>query len=223
MLIKRIKPWWMGKRCCPTLAAFIPTTPPRVQEGVKIFEGKAVVGGIWEVRAVSPSSPTSEAGLSKELKPGRLHGGKFSQEGWWGTTPTPCSPSPAGKGVQRQHRAQVPSKELFPRHSCLPSHRYQVGWIFLLENIFYYNKLWVNTILLTPMWGFRHQQGRAVPPLLRKCRNVPNAEVVWEMRAMTIERVLCFAASDAVQKRHFSLLCASHQHSPKHCIKNYSF
>ena len=223
MLVKRIKPWWMGKRCHPTLTAFIPTTPSRVQEGVKIFEGKAVIGGIWEVKAVSPFFLMSEASLSKELKPDRLHGGRFLHEGWWVMTPTQCSPCPAGKGVHRQHRAQVPSEDVFPPNSCLPSHHYQAGLIFLLENIFCYDKLWVNMILLTPKWEFRLQKGQSIYPLIRKCHNVPNTEIVWEIRVMTIERVLCFAASDAVQKRHFSLLCASHQHSPKHHIKNYSF
>lgn len=58
----------MGKRCCPTLPASIPTTPSRVQEGVESFEGEVVVGGIWEVRAVSLLFPTSESGLPKELE-----------------------------------------------------------------------------------------------------------------------------------------------------------
>lgn len=140
----------MGKRCHPTLTAFIPTTPSRVRDGGKIFEGKAVVGGIQEVRAVPPFFPVPEASVSKALKPGRLHRGRFLHEGWRVMTPTPCSPCLPAKGrAHRQHRAQDPSKDIFPPHSCLPSHHYQAGLIFLLENIFCHDKLWVNVILLT--------------------------------------------------------------------------
>lgn len=71
----------MGKRCRPTLTAFIPTTLSQVQEGVKIFEGKALVG-TWEVRAVSPFFWIAAHSLSKELEPGKLHRGRVLHEGW---------------------------------------------------------------------------------------------------------------------------------------------
>lgn len=200
-----------------------PHDPFPSPRGVKIFEGKAVVGGIGDVRAGSLFFAMSEAGPSKELTPGRLHGGRFSPEGWWVAAPTRRSPNPAGEEVHGQHGAQVPSDDVSPPRSCLPSHHYQVGWIFLLGNIFCYDKLWFTTILLTPKWGCRLQKGWSIQPPIRKCRNVPNTEIAWEIRVMTMERVLGSAASDAALKRHFSLLCASHQHSPKHCIKNYSF
>lgn len=159
MLIKRIKPWWMGKRCHPTLTAFIPTTPFQVQKGVKIFWRKSCRWWFWEVWEKRRDFPMFEASLSKELKPGRLHGGRFSCEGWWAMTPTQCHLCPAGKGVHRQHRAQVPSKDIVLPNSCLPSHHYQAGLIFLPQNIFGNDKLWVNTILLIPKWGFGLQKG----------------------------------------------------------------
>lgn len=178
---------------------------------------KAVGGGIWEARAVSPFSLTSETSPSEELKPGRLHRGRFLPEEWSVMTP------PGHLVPYEQRGAWAAQSPMFPPHSCLPSCHCQVGWIFLLENIFCYDKLWVNTILLISKCGFRLQKGWSIQAVIRKCRNVPNTELAWERRVMTVERVLCFAASDAVQKRHFSLLCASHQHSPKHRIKNYSF
>lgn len=159
MLIKRIKPWWMGKRCCPTLTAFIPTTPSQVPKGVKIFWRKSCCWWFWEVRAVSPFFPMSETSMSKELKPSRLHGVRFLHEGWWVMPPTRCHPCPAGKGVHRQHGAQVPSKDIVLPNSCLPSHHYQAALIFLPQNIFCYDKLWVNTVLLIPKCGFGLQKG----------------------------------------------------------------
>lgn len=101
-------------------------TPSPAQEGVGSFEGEAVVGGIWEVMAASPFSPTSEAGLPKELEkqqaPGRevFAGGMVSNE---------------------QHRAQVPSRDTSPSHSCLPSHLCHAALIFLSENLFRSAKL----------------------------------------------------------------------------------
>lgn len=126
----------MGKRCHPTLTAFFPTTPSRVREEGKIFEGKAVVGGIQEVRAVPPFFPMPEASVSKALKPGRLHRGRFFHEGWRVKTPTPCSPCLPVKGHTGSTEPKTPLKtysHLIP--ASLPTTTKQV-WYLCLKTYF---------------------------------------------------------------------------------------
>lgn len=179
-----------------------PHDPFPVQDGVGGFEGEAVVGGIWEVQGSVSLFPAPEAGLPKELEaaPGReaFAGRMVSSD----SCETPV----------RQHRAHGPSGDTSPPHPCLPSQHCHAGWIFLLEHVFCYDELWVKVKLLTPRWGFRHQERLVCPSSKMKCHDVPDGRQCGGA-GQCQPRGCCVWASRALQKRHSSLLCASHQHS----------
>lgn len=89
------------------------------------------------------------------------------------------------------HRAQVPSGDTSPPHCCLPSHHCHAGLVFLLENVFCYDKLWGKVKLLTPRWGFRlAESARLVCPTSAINAWCPKGEAVWGSRALTVQRVL---------------------------------
>lgn len=148
----------------------------------------------WEVQAASPFFPTSEAGLPKELEKQQAAG----REAFAG-----------GMVSNEQHRAQVPSRDTSPPHPCLPSHHCHAALVFLLENLFCSDKLWVKVKLLTPRWALRYQKGWSVPLLMSQIW-----DSVGEKGTDSPEGAgCCVWASRALQERHSSLLCASHQHS----------
>lgn len=136
--------------------------------------------------------------------------------GRWGSaslSPTlwgwPDQQDPGGKfgmvGNHSHRAAQSPGP--LQRHipaSFLP--HCHAALIFLLENVFCHAELWVKVKLLTPRWGFRHQKGWSVPPLKSNTRQCGGAGQ-WQSWGCWVW------ASRALQKRHSSLLCVSHQHS----------
>lgn len=64
--------------------------------------------------------------------------------------------------------------------------------------MFCYDKLRVEVMLVTRKRGFGFQKGQSIQPLMCHGRKVPKTGIAWEIRVMTKERVLCFAASNGV-------------------------